>query len=177
MFSKKPFPAAVGIYRFLFLYFEPLSVFTVLFSIFARGRQGAISFYNDLAPIQGSDIPAMDPRIFMLVWHLSNLYIMVGCLMVLVLHMLREYITDYDVQERLFAYLVAMMSVGDLVHAGSAWFALPETVRSNPGSWSFLLHGNLTIPIVMMVFRFAWFAGFGRGERPTQKNGTSFQKA
>ncbi|KAF4623231.1 hypothetical protein D9613_001996 [Agrocybe pediades] len=151
--AKDTFPALPGFYRLLFLYLEPISTITPFVMVWVS--PGSTWFHHQLIPSSGP-VPtsALEPRTLMAIWQLANCYFLLGLISSLVFRAVRDALPDNPVaQERILGASFLALGIADLTHIGASFFGLPADLQYDPAKWNSMTHGNITVVIVLFLFR------------------------
>ncbi|KAI5120215.1 hypothetical protein M0805_000030 [Coniferiporia weirii] len=181
------FPALPGFYNLLFLHLEPIS--TISPAILGWFFPGAAWFFNELVPpTPGAPVPALDARASMAIWQLTNCYLLLGLISSLVFRAVRDALPhDPVAQERIVGASLTALALADVriispqppqtLTPSSRLYVcirpsnpsmivtlvgLPPDVRYNPLTWNPMTHGNISVVVVLLSTRLAWFMGIGR---------------
>ncbi|VDB89984.1 unnamed protein product [Peniophora sp. CBMAI 1063] len=156
-----PFLALPGFYRLLFLYLEPAS--TIMPTFMAWAVPGAAWFHHELIPSVSSVPSTLDPRTTMAIWQLGNCYMLLGLLSSFVFRAVRDALPNNPAaQERILGASFLAMAIADVTHIGATFVGLPPALRYDLLSWNSMTHGNITVVVVLLSCRIAWFFGIGR---------------
>ncbi|KAJ6519250.1 hypothetical protein C8R45DRAFT_1085282 [Mycena sanguinolenta] len=156
------FPALRGFYQLLFLYLEPLS--TMLPALMSWTFPGAAWFHHQLIP-SSDPVPTtpLEARTHMMVWQLGNCYLLLGLVSSLVFRAARDSLhKDPVAQERIVGSLLTALAVADVTHIAATLAGLPADIRYAPMAWNPMTHGNISIVVVLLSVRIAWFLGINR---------------
>ncbi|KAJ7239011.1 hypothetical protein B0H12DRAFT_1204228 [Mycena haematopus] len=159
------FPALSGFYQLLFLYIEPIS--TILPALMSWTFPGAAWFHHQLIP-SSDPVPttALDARTHMMVWQLGNCYLLLGLVSSLVFRAARDSLPkDLVAQERIVGSLLAALAIADVLNVCSiaaTLAGLPADLRYAPLAWNPMTHGNISVVVVLLSVRIAWFLGINR---------------
>ncbi|KAJ7630397.1 hypothetical protein FB45DRAFT_915388 [Roridomyces roridus] len=155
------FPALDGFYQLLFLYLEPIStMLPALMSWFAPGPEW---FHFQLIPSNGPVPTSLEPRTLMMVYQLGNCYLLLGLVSSLVFRAARDSLRqDLVAQERVVGALLTALALADVTHIAATFIGLPADIRYNVLAWNPMTHGNITVVVVLLTVRIAWFLGINR---------------
>ncbi|KAH7884007.1 hypothetical protein F5I97DRAFT_1633805 [Phlebopus sp. FC_14] len=157
----RAFPALPGFYQAFFLYFEPASTISPAFLVWFF--PGARWFHNELVPLSNVASGSLDARTTMAIWQLGNCYMLLGLISSLVFRAIRDTLpNDPAAQERILGAGFTALALADVTHIVASWICLPEDLRYSFGSWNSMTHGNITLVVLLLLMRLAWFAGIGR---------------
>ncbi|KAL1412084.1 hypothetical protein Q8F55_003081 [Vanrija albida] len=70
--------------------------------------------------------------------------------------------TQPALQEKLVRGLLVPLLIGDYVHIILTLVPLPSEIRWSPLEWTGLIHGNVDVTTVLILFRTAWLFGIAR---------------
>ncbi|KAF5336818.1 hypothetical protein D9757_014653 [Collybiopsis confluens] len=159
--APNSFPALPGFYRFLFLYFEPVSTISPALMIWLW--PGASWFHHQLVPAPDPSPIGLDARTVLAVWQLGNCYMLLGLISSLVFRAVRDALqNDIVAQERILGSAFTALAIADVTHILASFVGLPSELRYNPGSWNATTHGNISFTLFLFSVRMAWFLGVGR---------------
>ncbi|KAI0248666.1 hypothetical protein BJV78DRAFT_1233475 [Lactifluus subvellereus] len=167
------FPALPGAYKALFLYIEPAS--TILPAILIWFTPGAAWFHHELIPAPQDPSIGLEARTRMAIWQLGNCYLLLGMLSSLVFRAIRDALpSNPAAQERILGASLLAMAIADATHIAASFIALPDSLRYHPELWNPTTHGNISVVIVLLLFRVGWFLGVGRtryyfGQRSSER--------
>ncbi|KZV75374.1 hypothetical protein PENSPDRAFT_88566 [Peniophora sp. CONT] len=155
------FLALPGFYQLLFLYLEPAS--TIMPTFMAWAVPGAAWFHHELIPSTSSVPLTLDPRTTMAIWQLGNCYMLLGLLSSFVFRAVRDALPNNPAaQERILGASFLAMAIADVTHIGATFVGLPPELRYDLLSWNSMTHGNISVVVVLLSCRIAWFLGIGR---------------
>jgi len=154
------FDALPGYYKFIFLYFEPLSEIGPFVTSFIWGPQW---FYNELVPPTGPPPEYLDPRSTIAVWQLTICYLLLCFMTSLGYRAVRDTLSDNPAgQEKLMGVFLISLAIADLTHIYLTFVSLPQDIKYLPLQWNTTTHGNLSVVFLLHLSRVAWFLGIGR---------------
>jgi len=157
------FDALPGFYQLLYLYIEPVS--TTIPALMAWIFPGAAWFHHELIPSSAPLEPGavLEPRTLMAVWQLANCYVLLGLISSLVFRATRDALPhDPIAQERIVGASLTALAIADVTHILVTFFGLPQEVQLKVSAWNPMTHGNISVVILLLCGRLAWFLGIGR---------------
>ncbi|KAJ3992860.1 hypothetical protein F5050DRAFT_1785940 [Lentinula boryana] len=153
-----------GLYRLLFLYFEPMSAIVSAPMIWIW--PGAAWFHHEQIPHPNRlslPLESLDPRTAVALWQLGNCYMLVGFMVSFVFRVTADTFRDNPVaQERIVGAILTALAIADVVHVLSSFMGIPPEIRFSITSWNGITHGNITLTTFLFCVRLAWFLGVGR---------------
>ncbi|KAI0320211.1 hypothetical protein OF83DRAFT_1105992 [Amylostereum chailletii] len=155
------FEALPHYYNLLFLYLEPASTIIPVFMTWFL--PGAIWFHHELIPSSSSPPSSLDARSTMAIWQLGNCYMLLGLLSSFVFRAVRDALPNNPTaQERILGASFLAMAIADVTHIGATFVGLPPDLKYSPQLWNPMTHGSITVVVVLLTSRIAWFMGVGR---------------
>ncbi|KIM84748.1 hypothetical protein PILCRDRAFT_96812 [Piloderma croceum F 1598] len=167
--AESDFMALPGFYKALFLYIEPISTISPALMVWIY--PGAKWFYHELIPSSASALP-LEPKSSMAILQLTNCYFLLGLISSLVFRAIRDALPhDPASQERILGAAFVALALADVsrcISTSGLWcivvtfLGLPKELQYNLAAWNPMTHGNISIVVVLLSVRIAWFLGIGR---------------
>jgi len=158
--TESDFMALPGFYKALFLYIEPISTISPALMVWIY--PGAKWFYHELIPSSTSAIP-LEPKSSMAILQLTNCYFLLGLISSLVFRAIRDALPhDPASQERILGAAFVALALADISHIVVTFLGLPKELQYNLAAWNPMTHGNISIVVILLSVRIAWFLGIGR---------------
>ncbi|KAL9716034.1 hypothetical protein Ac2012v2_000478 [Leucoagaricus gongylophorus] len=171
------FLALPGLYRLVFLHLEPILTIVPILSVW--GYPGVNWFYQEQIPSSTLTSGPVDDRTRIIVAQLTNCYLLLGLLSSIVFREVRNTLPNNPAgQERLIGASLLALAIADITqlvtylylyhlpkstvtHVCSVlatFIGLPAQLRYAPRDWNGMLHGNITITLLLfftsLVLRF-----------------------
>ncbi|KJA29380.1 hypothetical protein HYPSUDRAFT_32802 [Hypholoma sublateritium FD-334 SS-4] len=154
------FDTLPGYYKFIFLYFEPISEVGPLIGSLMYGPSW---FYNELTPSSEPPPTDLDPRAAIAIWQLSICYLLLFLIQSFGYRAVRDTLkNNLAGQERIMGVFLGSLAMADIVHLTLTFINLPQESKYSPSEWNTTTHGNLTVVFLLHVSRISWFLGVGR---------------
>ncbi|KAF7367413.1 hypothetical protein MSAN_00803900 [Mycena sanguinolenta] len=158
------FPALRGFYQLLFLYIEPLStMLPALMSWTVVPWRGMVpppadSLFEPCPSFCSGRTNANDGLATR-----ELRYLLLGLVSSLVFRAARDSLQkDPVAQERIVGSLLTALAIADVTHIAATFAGLPADIRYAPLAWNPMTHGNISIVVVLLSVRIAWFLGINR---------------